>query len=211
MTERMKECAAGIEYRDRQWTVLADFGDSLFHPDSVGLHPVGPNTANGSPYEMAFVVYDTSFHADYVIEDMALLLKTLSVFIAKSDYPDDWPPQPENLPHVDSRLPVVEPPSWGLMASACLRYSDLALWVPLTGGLLLGTGRIDIRDAWCTNPALYYEAVCELTLDDGIVMEEIDHSEAMAKLRKRLPELGIREQFDLVNEKLSKDYKVDLW
>jgi hypothetical protein len=75
----------------------------------------------------------------------------------------------------------------------------LALLVPFTGGLLVGTDFIDEEyDHRGFQPALGYRTVLELTFENGLLLAKADLSAEMASVRERIDHNGRNGKPDLV-------------
>ena len=174
-----------VRHRAREHAVAGCSGSALFDPQEHGLTPVATCTACWR-----------GFQCFYEINKGVLYLRGLSIGL---DEDASESIERAGGPRLFGKLPEY---SGSLLPYF---YDDLRWRVPFTGGLLLGSGFIrelyvhmGFQEAW------KYRKVLELTLEDGQVIEDVDRSDQVAALRRRLSSQELRPEDEAAQEEIQK-------
>lgn len=150
--------------------MVLKYEDSPYVPADFCIYPVWEKDKN----------FQYSGNLD--IKEYQLYLRDLSVFCDR------------NFPEIGDIQPTISEISYGITHAS---YEGIHIPLKFTGGLIAGNGLINDYDTGMLCSGRYYEplhcyqTIVELIFQDGRLVTEIDHSKAMARIRKNL-ELGLR-------------------
>lgn len=160
-------------YNDKEYTLVTISEKIKFHPKDYGIIP-----------QMIHTACYRGFHCDYVIKNEILYLNNFTVNSANGNYPE-----------INGKKPI--PDSWfveickerGQDFTGPCEYKDLELPIEFTGRIVLGDGFIKkyyihmgFQRAWA------YEELIELEIEDGLVVNLINHSEKAKSFREAIEE-----------------------
>lgn len=127
--------------------------------------PFNPADYGFEPVMMHTACY-RGFHSLYLIEEDRLVLHRLTI----------------NLETEAQKWQGVEPEEEGFVV-----YKDVGLPITYTGGVIIGDGMLrEFYDHMGYQYPYCYEEVKELRLEEGELLEVIDHSEKMEEIRKEV-------------------------
>lgn len=156
------QAADSVLYDDRQFSMCAFKGDSLFVPLEYQLKPVGHSTA----------CY-RGFQCTYRIDKKQLTLHNLTLSTMHDNYP----------PLNGVEVTKLE----GHRACGKHQYQGVNLLVEFSGSMLLGDGFL--RE-WYVHMGFQkpytYETVLEFVFKDGKLQSMADYSEEMAEIREKI-------------------------
>lgn len=187
------QIADHFSYKGEGYSIVAMKGEIKFNPKKYGFHPESPSSACWRGYWCEFLVTDDS-----------LVLDKLHIFQREHDYPEFNGVRAELNQEGWDRMPV---------------YNDLNFKINYTGSIVLGKGFLDkyyihmgYQRAWA------YETVIELVFEKGKVVNRIDHSDFVAKIREGIEEdpAGFWKKIDpdvgtFVDESFSLDARIKAW
>jgi len=170
-----------IEYQEHLYVIASKKGTELFEPQQHGLDPVSFSTAD-----------ERGYYCCYAVRSSQLLLTKLGIgmVLEKGKQPPTlFGVTPHKETHdVYSRPLFAKEPrrTYSSRESPEWIYSDLEVQVPFTGRLFLG--RHFIRELYTHvgfPTAWSFEEALELRIDDGAIIEVVERSQDMARIRER--------------------------
>ncbi|QSQ20431.1 hypothetical protein JY651_35015 [Pyxidicoccus parkwayensis] len=157
-----------FRYRDRGFRLTGVKGSGLFDPTRHGLQP-----------QMMSTACYRGFICSYSVTDGGLFLEELCIGLSNV----------EKLKARHGRgMPLFgKTPRCSDETHQQVMYEALHARVPFSGGLLLANGFIrELYVHMGFHPAWKFQEVHELLFEEGVLLEEIDCSAAMARVRERL-------------------------
>lgn len=179
-----------IMYINKDYSVLTIKGTNLFVPESYGLRPISPHTANYRGWQGKYTVYNDK-----------LLLSDLRVFHDASI----------NTPTINGHSPTVNEHSLiaqlrKQMLIADCTYSNLDMAIDFTGGMLIVDDCIKLSGChyfW------RYTDVFELVFQQGQLISANNHSDFVQAIREKY---FIDNELDTVSDvAVSRNKELNQW
>ena len=188
-----------IQYKSKEWDLLASTSDFKLDPNDYGLQPVAPCTACWNGY-----------FGEYSIAYKKLKINKLWVFLG-------WPGFPGRYDETKEEL--IYPPLLGVEAKKTEsfmgfdHYYELNKEIDFTGKMLLGSDFIadyyvhmGYQHTWA------YKTLVQLEFENGVLINSKDYSDAAEKLRKKLEtNPNLLQDVFFVGSNLSREYKDKMW
>lgn len=193
-------------YHDKEYKLVGISGGKLFEPSEFDIEPEGVSTDCYRGYLAYFAV-----------SEGRLTLDNLHVNLFKGDKEDGAFSRNEYVDKEGPEINGVKPLEQSEDKSYRFNniYQDLNYQIDYSGGLLIADKFIqDLYVHMGFQPAWKYEKVIELTFENGILQEEVDQSEKMAKAREKQLEAERRDDqlaghdgsVDFINDSFDRSY-----
>lgn len=170
-----------VLYQNRLFDIAGIHGSGLFNPLKHDLEPrmLGTSCWRG-------------YYCHYEISDNQLVLNTVHIGLDRQ--------QAELAEHGTGPQLFGQTPQKGYRG---WEYSDLNTLIPFTGGLLIGHHFMqELYVHMGFHPAWKFREVHELTLENGHLLEAVDRSEEMEKIRSQIKPGVLEPRLDESDSKL---------
>lgn len=162
------QVADTFRYQSESFDVLDTSGVGLFMPAAHGLKCFPPSTGCWK-----------GFVAEYVLHERCLVLGALQIQL--------------DVPETFEEPPLIGPIFHGVRARLA-EHSQFGRWhfhglgmpVDYSGGILIGRQYIQEHRIYLAPHAWNFQTVVELVFEKGRLVEELDHSERVAEVRRRI-------------------------
>lgn len=162
------QAADTFRHQEESFDVLDTSGVGLFIPAAHGLKCFPPSTGCWK-----------GFVAQYVLQENGLALGSLQIQL--------------DVPETFEDHPLIGPIFRGVRAQPA-EHSQFGLWhfhglgMPLdyTGGILIGRQYLQEHRIYLAPHAWNFRTMVELVFEKGRLVEELDHSERVAEVRRRI-------------------------